>query len=445
MDPKSLPAVPLPSLHPVSAVHPRAPELKDVVQATTDALNKMPATDFLADALPAGAEVAVAVGSRGISNYSKIVGATVAWLKSKGAKPFIIPAMGSHGGGTAPAQQALLAEYGIDEAAMGCPIRSSMETVLVGKSESGIEVFMDRHAFEAGRVFLVGRVKPHTDFIGKVESGIMKMTAIGLGKLDGARRFHMNAMKMGFEKALLEMARVTLNSGKHLGGVAIIENDSHQTAEIHALAVKDVEGLEPVLLSRAREIRPQLPFENLDLLIVDQLGKDISGAGMDTRVTGRSIHAELDGADSVTATPGFIRIRRIYVRDLTPHTEGNACGVGQAEMVHERLFRKTDFEKTNLNATTSLAFAAARMPMWFPSDKEAINFAMRNMGLPSAEEVRIVRIQHTNAVDHFLASPACVADLQGNSMYRVQAAQPLEFDAAGDLSTEVREPALASH
>ena len=440
MDSKSLPAVPLPSLHPVYAVRARAPEIADVVAATTAALNKMAPID-----LPAGAEVAVAVGSRGISNYSKIIGATVAWLKARGAKPFIIPAMGSHGGGTAEAQQALLAEYGIDEAHMGVPVRSSMETVLVGQSESGIEVFMDRHAWDAGRVFLVGRVKPHTDFIGKVESGIMKMTAIGLGKLDGARRFHMNAMRMGFEKVLLEMARVSLHCGKHLGGVAILENDSHQTAEIHAMAAADVEAQEPALMSRARDIRPQLPFDKLDLLIVDQLGKDISGAGMDTRVTGRSIHAELDGADSVTATPGFIRIRRIYVRDLTPHTEGNACGVGQAEMVHERLFRKTDFRVTNLNATTSLAFSAARMPMWFPSDQEAISFAMRNMGLPSAEEVRIVRIQHTNAVDHFLASPACVRDLKGNSMYRVGDAEPMEFDEAGDLSSEVREPAGASH
>jgi hypothetical protein len=435
MDPKSLPPVPLPSLHPVSAVRARAPEIKDVVAATTAALNKMSPID-----LPAGAEVAVAVGSRGISNYARIIGATVAWLQARGAKPFIIPAMGSHGGGTAEAQQALLAEYGIDEAHMGCPVRSSMETVLVGKSESGIEVFMDRNAWEAGRVFLVGRVKPHTDFMGKVESGIMKMSAIGLGKLDGARRFHANAMRMGFEKALLEMARVSLHCGKHLGGVAIIENDSHQTAEIHAMAAADVEAQEPALLARARDIRPQLPFDKLDLLIVDQLGKDISGAGMDTRVTGRSIHAELDGADSVTATPGGIRIRRIYVRDLTPHTEGNACGVGQAEMVHERLFRKTNFATTNLNATTSLAFAAARMPMWFPSDREAISFAMRNMGLPAAEEVRIVRIQHTNAVDHFLASPACVRDLKGNSLYRVEDAEPMDFDAAGDLAGEVREP-----
>jgi hypothetical protein len=261
----------------------------------------------------------------------------------------------------------------------------------------------------------------------------MKMTAIGLGKLDGARRFHISAMAMGFEKALLEMARVTLACGKHMGGVAILENDSHETAEIHAMSVGEVETQEPGLLARARAIRPQLPFENLDLLIVDELGKDISGAGMDTRVTGRSVHAELDGADSVGATPGFIRIRRIYVRDLTHATEGNACGVGQADFVHERLFRKTNFTLTNINATTSLSFTAARMPMWFPTDREAISFAMRNMGLPSPETVRIARIKNTLAVDTFQASSACVKELASNSRYQVGKAAAIEFDEAGDL------------
>jgi hypothetical protein len=433
MDSKSLPPVPLPSLHLIQTTRPSAPAILDVRAATLAAL-----ANFPLDA-PSGESVAVAVGSRGILNYAKIVGAVIAWLKSRGVKPFIIPAMGSHGGATAEAQKALLAEYGIDEAHMGAPVISSMETVRTGVTESGIEVFMDRHAFEAGRVLLVNRVKPHTDFIGKVESGIMKMTAIGLGKLDGARRFHMNAMRMGFEKALLEMARVNLSSGKHLGGVAIIENDSHQTAGIHALPAAEVESREPELLKHARAIRPQLPFKNLDLLIVDELGKDISGAGMDTRVTGRSIHAELDGADPTGTTPGFIRVRRLYVRDLTHATEGNACGVGQADMVHERLFRKTDFTLTNINATTSMAFSAARMPMWFPSDREAIFFALRNMGLPGPDEVRIARIRNTLAVDSFLASPACVRDLAGNEMYQVGDASPVEFDESGDLCSEVRE------
>jgi hypothetical protein len=431
MESHSLPPVPLPSLHLISTVRPSAPEISDVRAATLESLKNFPL-----DA-PTGAPVAVAVGSRGISNYAKVVGAVIEWLKSRGVKPFIIPAMGSHGGATAEAQEALLHEYGIHEGTMGCPVISSMETVRTGVTPSGIEVFMDKAAFEAGRVLLINRVKPHTDFIGKVESGISKMTAIGLGKLDGARRFHTAAMRMGFERALLEMAHVNLTSGKHLGGVAIIENNAHQTSSIHAMPAAEVESKEPELLAHARDIRPQLPFKNLDLLIVDELGKNISGAGMDTRVTGRSIHAELDGADPTGTTPGFIRIRRIYVRDLTHETGGNACGVGQADMVHEQLFRKTNFTLTNVNANTSMAFAAARMPMWFPSDREAIFFAMRNMGLPA--DPRIARIRNTNAVDQFLASPACVRDLAGNSMYHIGGASAVEFDGAGDLSSEVRE------
>ena len=434
--------MPLPYLHLVRTTRPSAPALIDIVAATRATLDKANLD------LPAGAPVAVAVGSRGIANYAKIAGAVVAWLKERGMAPFIIPAMGSHGGATAEAQQAVLAKYGIDEAHMGVPVRSSMETVLTGVTESGIEVFMDKHAYEAGRVLLVNRVKPHTTFTAKVESGIMKMAAIGLGNLEGARRFHSSALRMGFEKALLEMARVNLQSGKLLGGVAILENDAHQTAGIEAMtaamAAPNLEIEEPRLLTRAREIRPQLPFRNLDLLIVDEIGKDISGTGMDTRVTGRSIHQELDGADSTGTTPGFIRIRRIYVRDLTHATEGNACGVGQADMVHERLFRKTNFTLTNVNATTSLGFLTARMPMWFPSDRAAIFFAMRNMGLPSPEEVKIVRIRNTNQVDSFLASPACVRNLwddlrdkDRSDRYHVGDGIPLDFDEVGNLMSVV--------
>jgi hypothetical protein len=437
MDSTELPPAPLPYLHLVRATRPSAPALTDVVAATRATLDTL---DKAKLDLPAGAPVAVAVGSRGIATYAKIAGAVVAWLKERGMRPFITPAMGSHGGATAEAQQAVLAKYGIDEAHMGVPVRSSMETVLIGVTESGVEVFMDKHAFEAGRVLLVNRVKPHTTFIGKVESGIMKMAAIGLGNLEGARRFHSSALRMGFEKALLEMARVNLRSGKLLGGVAILENDAHQTAGIEAMAAANLEIEEPRLLIRAREIRPQLPFRNLDLLIVDELGKDISGTGMDTRVTGRSIHQELDGADSTGTTPGFIRIRRIYVRDLTHATEGNACGAGQADMVHERLFRKTNFTLTNVNATTSLGFLTARMPMWFPCDRDAIFFAMRNMGLPSPEEVKIVRIKNTNRVDSFLASPACVRDLRDadhSGRYSVGDGNPLDFDEVGDVRSVV--------
>ncbi len=438
MDTHSLPPVPLPLFHPVHALRSSAPRLKDVPATTTAALDQAFPEKF-----PAGSPVAVAVGSRGIVNYAKVVRAAVDFLKSRGAKPFIVPAMGSHGGATAEAQRAVLAEYGIHEEAMGAPVVSSMETVSLGTTKGGIEVFMDRHAFEAGRVLMVNRVKVHTDFQGHVESGMMKMVAIGLGKLDGARRFHMNAMRIGFEAALLEMARHSLASGKIIGGVAILENDSHETAEVAAVAATEMESKERRLIERARDIRPRLPFEKLDLLIIDEMGKNISGAGMDTRVIGRSVHPSLDQASPTGTMPGHLDVQRIFVRDLTHETEGNACGVGLADVTHERVFRKMNFETTYTNAVTSLAYVAARLPMWFKSDRSALDFLLRNMGLPAPEELRAVRIVNTLAVDAFLASPACAKELASNPNYKVLEPVPLEFNEKGDIVSEVRELAGA--
>jgi hypothetical protein len=435
MEAHSLPPEPLPPFHAVQALEASAPALLDVHATTAAAVAAMPLD------LPAGAPVALAVGSRGIVNYAKVVRAVVEVIKERGARPFVMPAMGSHGGATAEAQRGVLAEYGITEEGVGAPVVSSMDTVPVGVTPSGIEVFMARDAWNAGRVLMINRVKQHTDFSGPHESGLQKMIAIGLGKLDGARRFHMAAMRMGFHAALLEMARVALASGKILGGVAILENDRHQTADVVGVTAAEMETQEAQLLERARALHPHLPFSSLDLLIVDELGKDISGAGMDTRVIGRSVHPELDGADAVRAFPGGIRIRRIYVRDLTPATEGNACGVGLADIVHANVGRKIDFHKTYTNAITSLAYIAGALPMSLPNDREALNLLLRNLGRPAPETLRAARIRNTLALDAFQCSPACARELAGSPRYRVGPAAPLEFDAAGDLATPAREMA----
>jgi hypothetical protein len=230
------------------------------------------------------------------------------------------------------------------------------------------------------------------------------------------------------------MARLALATGKILGGVAIIENDRHQTAEVAAIPAAQLENTERRLLERARQIRPRLPFQQLDLLIVDEMGKNISGTGMDTRVIGRSVHPELDGAGPVGNLPGHTHIRRIYVRDLTAESEGNACGVGLADITHERLFRKMDFRITYTNLITSLGYVAARLPLWFSSDRAAIDFCLRNMGQPAPDRLRAVRIRNTLAVDAFQASPACARELTANPNFRVLEPAPLEFDPAGDLS-----------
>lgn len=428
-DPKSLPPVDIPPFHPVQVLRPSAPPLENVERAVASALRSLPFD------LPAGAPVAVTAGSRGIDRIAEVIRAVCAELRRRGARPFVVPAMGSHAGATAEGQRAMLAEYGITEEGVGAPVVSSMETVSLGATAQGIEVFMDRAAWEAGRVLLVNRVKVHTDFSGAVESGLMKMLAIGLGKIDGARRFHVHALRLGFDTALLEMARFSLGRGRVLGGLALLENDRHRLCEVVAAPAAEMEATERRLLHRAREIRPRLPFSELDLLIVDEMGKDISGAGMDTRVIGRSIHPELEPAPP----PGTTTVRRIFVRDLTAATEGNACGVGLADITHERLFRKVNFQVTFTNTITSLAYVAARLPLWFTSDRAAIEFALRNMGLPAPERLRAVRIRNTLALDAFLASPACARELAGQENFRVLDPVPLEFDEAGDIYTEVRE------
>lgn len=427
MDSGSLPPVPWPSLHPVRSLEASAPPVADAADVARQAVHNV------AWEIPAGVAVAVCVGSRGVSNYAAIVRAVVDALKERGATPFIVPAMGSHGGATAQAQEHLLAEYGIDEQHMGAPVRSAMDTVPMGTTPSGMETFMDRRAYEAGRVVLVNRVKPHTSFVAPVESGLMKMLAVGLGKLDGARHYHMAAMRIGFETALLESARLLLASGKVLGGVAIIENDRHQTSGVFATTGAEMETNERQWLARAREIRPRLPFDELDLLIVDEMGKDIAGTGMDTRVVGRSVHPEPDHAGSLGDLPGYTRVRRLYVRDLTPAAEGNATGVGMADIIHERLFHKIDFRVTYMNIGTSLSYVGGRIPVHFSSDRAAIEFCLRNLGLPTPDRVRAVRIRNTLAMETILASQACARLLRGNPAYEVTKPQPMEFDAAGNL------------
>jgi len=224
-----------------------------------------------------------------------------------------------------------------------------------------------------------------------------------------------------------------LASGKVLGGVAILENDRHQTAAVHATTAADMETNERTWLAWARDIRPRLPFDELDLLIVDEMGKDIAGTGMDTRVVGRSVHPEPDHAGSLGDLPGYTRVRRIYVRDLTPAAEGNATGVGMADIIHERLFRKIDFRVTYMNIGTSLSYVGGRIPVHFATDRAAIEFALRNLGLPAPDQVRAVRIRNTLAMETFLASPACTRVLGGNPAYRVLDAKAMEFDAAGNL------------
>ncbi len=415
-----------PEFHRVRKLRASAPALEDAEDAVRRALAPL----LAGSALPAGARVAVTCGSRGIDRIAEVIRAACAALREAGAEPFAVPAMGSHGAATAEGQRRVLAEYGVTEATVGAPVVSSLETTSLGHTPEGVEVFMDRAAWEAGRVLVINRVKPHTTFDGEVESGIFKMLAVGLGKLDGARSFHAHSMRCGFAPVLLSMGRLALQSGRVWGGLGLVENDEHRLAEVAAAPAAQVEALERRLLVCARRLYSRLPFADLDLLIVDEMGKNISGTGMDTKVIGRTPHPDL----APLRLEGGPRIRRIYVRDLTPESEGNATGVGFADIIHRRLFEKIDLRATYTNGRAALSFNGMRVPMHFSTDREALAFLLGNLGSPAPQALRAARIRNTLAVSEFLATPACTEELAGNDNYETAPGRILEFNGQGDLA-----------
>ena len=372
-----------------------------------------------------GKQIAVAVGSRGIASLQEMVRAVCGWLKAQGAVPFIIPAMGSHGGGTADGQRHILADYGITEAGLGAEVRSNIETVQVGTTPQGFPVFADRLAWESDGIVVVNRVKPHSDLSGNIESGLLKMMAIGLGKREGAGEGHKQIWKFGFEPTIRAVSAKILESGKILFGVAVVENELHAIADVRAALPQDIVAVEESAIALARDLMPRLPFSQLELLIVDEMGKNISGAGMDSKVIGR--------ARGMAPGTGP-KISLIYVRDLTAVSGGNATGMGHADLIHERMYRKIDLQKTYANIRSSLNPAGGMMPMHVPSDRAALDFALAHLGSPTPDEQRCVWIRNTLGLDRIAISPALRAELTSPQNWRL-AETPFaaEFDVAGDL------------
>src|SRR6266566_4929269 len=307
--------------------------IRDIPAAVRKELSAAP----FASRLKPGARVAIGVGSRGITNIATIVRAAVDYWKAQGMRPFIFPAMGSHGAASAEGQADVLAHYGVTAAGMGCPLVSQLEVVSLGKTEDGIEAFMDKAAYDSDGVMMVGRVKWHTDFAGKIESGLFKMMAIGLGKLAGAQRYHTYAYRLGLEHVIRTVGRQVLKSGKILGGLAILEDANHNTAQLTAVPVEEMERKEEELLRLVKSWMGRIPCD-LDLLILNEIGKNISGAGMDTKVVNRSVQAEYN------LWPNTPRIERIFIRDLSSHSYGNAAGVGLADIISDRLLQKIDWK-----------------------------------------------------------------------------------------------------
>ena len=374
-----------------------------------------------------GRRIAVAVGSRGIASLQEIVSAVCGWLKSQGAQPFVFPAMGSHGGGTAEGQRKILAGYGITESALGVEIRSSMETVKVGTTPEGFNAHMDRNAWESDGVVVVNRIKPHTDFSGKVESGILKMITIGMGKLEGAGEGHRRSWRYGFETTIRSVSAKVLATGKILFGLAAVENELHQIAAVRAALPQGLVEQEETTLVLARTLVPRIPFPEFQMLVVDEMGKNISGAGMDTKVIGRGV--ELPPGEAPA-------IGMIYVRDLTAESGGNAVGMGSADVIHDRLFQKIDFQKTYLNALTALSPRGGRLPIHLPSDRQAFDLTLGHLGSPEPAEQRIIWIRNTLSLERIAISAPLAGEAKALESWRLlEGVRSAEFDAAGNLQS----------
>ncbi len=324
----------------------------------------------LAQRVRPGQTVAITAGSRGVANIATILRATVQHFRKLRTEPFLVPAMGSHGGGTAEGQLEVLASYGITEQSMGCPIRSSMETVVVGQTREGFPVHFDRHAFEADHVLICNRVKPHTRFAGPIESGLMKMMLIGLGKKNGAEVYHRAIVNHSFAQIIRSVVDQVLANCGILAGLAILENAHDETARIEAVLPSQFESREVELLRMAKQSMARLPFAQVDLLLIDRIGKNISGTGLDTNVVGRKF-------DDHKAVEGEVpKVRLIAIRGLTPETHGNAVGMGIAEFCKSGLLRETDLAATRLNAITAEHVSAAMAPLDYETDREILEAAL---------------------------------------------------------------------
>ncbi len=389
--------------------------------------------------LAPGSRVAIGVGSRGITNIATIVRSVVEFWKEAGMQPFIFPAMGSHGAATAEGQADVLAHYGIIAETMGCPVVSSLQVVALGKSPDGIETFMDQNAFNADGVMLVGRVKWHTDFAGNIESGLFKMMAIGLGKFHGAQRYHTYAYKLGLEYVIRSIGRQVLQSGKILGGLAILEDANHNTAQLTAVPVEHMEQKEEELLALVKSWMGHVPAD-LDILILDQIGKPISGAGMDTKVANRGVNGEYN------PWPNTPKFRRIFVRDLHPDTYGNAVGLGMADVIADRLLEKIDWNPTRINSLTASTPAAIRTPLHFPTDRECLEKIAPTVGLFDTTDLRLGWIKNTLELNLVVLTENLRSEIEANPKLEIiDGPMEMPFDGEGNLQSVFARQGEAVH
>lgn len=401
---------PLPQMHPIRQHLPEA-RVDDITGTLHAELSSCGVR------IAPGARIAIAVGSRGIANLALIVHEICDWVKMQVGVPFIVPAMGSHGGATAEGQRAVLEGYGVSEEAMGAPILSSLEVVTLPGGDLDIPVYFDQHASQADGTIVVNRVKPHTSFHGRYESGLMKMLAIGLGKHRQALAIHGYGVQ-GLRELMPRVAHQVLQHGNVLLGVAVIENAAEQTHRICVVPAAQIPDVEPELLAQARGCLPRLPVDDIDILIVDEIGKNISGLGMDTNIIGR---IKIAGQPE----PERPRIRMIIARDLTADSHGNATGIGLADIITRRLFEKVDLRATYANVTTTGFFERGKIPLIAETDAEAWQWARQAFRTVAEEDLRVIRIKNTLEMRTMEVSAPIARELLGRDDVTVSGAVAL--------------------
>ncbi len=403
---------------------PRLADVEKEMNALLDRFN-------LSGKVKPGERVALTAGSRGIRDKAKVLKVIVTRLKALGAKPFLVPCMGSHGGATSEGQVKMLHHLGITEEYVGAPIVSSMEVKEIGRTSFGTPVMTDANiCSRADKIIVVNRIKPHTDFDFEVESGLNKMMVIGMGKHKGALMAHRLTIKNGYPTMLKEVQPVVLKALPFFFGVGIIENQYDQTASLHLLEPQNFWEGEKPLLQRAKDIMPRLPFKQMDILVADEMGKNITGSGMDPNVIGRLyFRGSLPPKEPV--------IMRIFVRDLTPETEGNAIGIGLADYTTTRLVKKIDLRATAINCITGMGPECGRIPLAFDRDRDALQAAFDNSGVLNPMDLRLVWIKNTLELECLWAAESLMAEVKANP--NLEVASPLQdvpFDGGGNMVME---------
>ncbi len=410
--------------------HFQAVECDDVATEVEVQLTKLD----LGQRIKPGDTVAISAGSRGIANIHLAIRGIVQHIQALGAAPFVVPAMGSHGGGTAEGQRAIIEGYGMSEQFLGCPIKATMETHIVCQAEEGFPVHFDKHAWEADHVVVCNRVKPHTNFAGDIESGLMKMMLIGLGKHNGAKIYHRAINDYSFGQIVRSVAKEVLDKCGVVAGLALVENQFDHTALVDAVAPEDFEEREKELLILAKKYMPSIPFEEVQFLAIDEMGKDISGSGMDTNVIGRKYNDHSATGDEIP------RVKYIAMRGLTPVTHGNATGLGMAEFCRSRVAREVDHKITRINCITGGHITAAMSPLDYETDAEIFDVVSQSVGLTEPEDIRFVWIRNTLDVAEFVCSAAYLEQVQlREDLEQLSDLQELPFDEVGNLPDFVSE------